>query len=61
MKIMKSKFLKVYANLPVGVRSEIIAVIDNEPMTWNVCWLEVKQNTKLSKKILEYLTKMKFI
>lgn len=30
---LKAKFQKIYANLPLGARSEIVATIDGEPMT----------------------------
>lgn len=58
---LRPKFLNVYSNLPLNVRKEIIAVIDNEPMTWHVCYLEVQANTKLGDTILEYLDTLKFI
>ncbi len=58
----KAKFFKIYANLPLGVRNtEIIAVIDNEPLTWNVAKIEIENNTLKGKKILKELLKMKII
>jgi len=58
---LRRRFLKTYVNLPLGVRSEIIAVIDKEPMTWRVCWREIDAKTKMSKKILKYLDSLEFI
>lgn len=29
----KERFHKVYGNLPINLREEIIIVVDNEPMT----------------------------
>ncbi len=57
----KEKFLKVYANLPLNIRKEIILVIDDEPVTWNVAYLEVSNNTKKSIKILKKLEELKII
>lgn len=58
----KEKFLKIYANLPLGVRREIILVLDdNRPITWDVAFLEVDNNTEFSKIILEKLAKLKII
>lgn len=58
----KAKFFKIYANLPLGVRNaEIIVVIDNEPLTWNVAKIEIENNTLKSKEILKELEKMKII
>ena len=57
----KERFYKVYANLPLNLRDEIILVIDDEPITWKVAYLEVKGNTNLGKQILEKLGALKFI
>jgi hypothetical protein len=45
-------FLKVYSNLPLKVREEVILVIEGKPITWNVAFNEIKNNTKKSKEIL---------
>jgi len=38
----KEKFIKIYANLPMGIRQEIILVLDeNKPITWNVAFNEI--------------------
>lgn len=58
---MKEKFYKIYNNLPLNLREEIILVIDNEPLTWKVAKIEVDQETKLSQTILEKLTSLKII
>ena len=57
----KDKFFKVYANLPLNLRREIILVIDDEPIPWRVAYLEIKGETKLGKQILEKLEALKFI
>jgi len=58
----KERFLKIYANLPINLRNEIILVLSNAgPITWNVAYLEISNNTKLGKEILEKLTKLKII
>lgn len=39
---MKEKFIKIYTNLPLGLRGDIILVLpDLGPITWNVAYLEV--------------------
>lgn len=50
-----SQFLKIYANLPLNQRSEIIAVIDNEELTWNSAKIEIVNNTKKGEEILDKL------
>ncbi len=55
---LKSKFLKAYANLPLGTREDIVIVVGNEPLTWKAAKLEVEQDTKKGKEILELLHKL---
>lgn len=58
---LKLKFLKVYANLPLAAREEVIVVVDNEPMSWNVLRLEVQNNTQRGLSGLTILSKLKII
>ncbi|MBI4600147.1 hypothetical protein HY732_04500 [Candidatus Uhrbacteria bacterium] len=58
----KEKFFKIYANLPLGIRQEIVLVLnDGRPITWNVAYIEIEADTPLSKDILEKLEKFKII
>ena len=57
----KEKFLKIYSNLPINLRKEIILVINNEPITWNVAYLEIKNNTLLGKTILRKLEELMIV
>jgi len=58
----REKFLKIYADLPVGVRSEIIATLPGTgPLTWNSAYIEISQNTPLSGPILRELDEMEII
>ncbi len=57
----KEEFLKIYANLPIPLREEIIVIIDDKTISWNVAYLEVSQDTPLGKTILEKLTKLEII
>lgn len=58
----KEKFLNIYANLPIGVRQEIILVMDdNKTISWNVAYNEVTSDTPLARIILEKLENLKFI
>jgi len=59
--VNKEKFFKVYANLPLNLREEVILVINDEPITWRVVYLEISNNTKLGKLILEKLEALQFI
>ena len=51
----REKFLKIYANLPLSARREIILVLEEQPLTWEVAYLEIKNDTEKSKSILQKL------
>ncbi len=57
----KEKFLKIYADIPLGVRKEIILTLDDKPITWDVAFIEIHNNTDLSKVILDKLEKLSII
>lgn len=58
----REKFLKLYSNLPINIRKEVILVLEKEgPITWEVAYSEVENKTKLSEKILKKLAQLKII
>lgn len=57
----KTKFRNAYANLPLGLRKEIIVIIDSEPMTWNAASIEVENDTDKGNEILEKLTQLNIL
>lgn len=57
----KEKFLKVYANLPLGIREEIILLLEDKPITWNAAYLEVNNDTRNSQEILRKLEEFKML
>ncbi len=57
----RENFLKIFADLPLGVRKEIILTLDDQPITWNVAFTEINANTSQSKIILEKLEKLGII
>ncbi len=58
----KQRFYKVFANLPINLREEVILVIpDKGPITWQVAYLEVDNDTTLGTIILEKLSDLKII
>lgn len=57
-----AKFLKVYSNLPINLRNDIILVLGEKgPITWNVAYIEINNNTELGEEIFKKLVKLKFI
>ena len=57
----RDKFYKVYANLPLGLREEIVVVIDGQPISWQVAKMEIDNNTQTGEKILNKLEALKII
>ncbi len=58
---LKAKFLKLFPNVPLQLRQEIIAVVDDESLSWSVAHLEIKRDTKKAFIILEHLKKIGLI
>jgi len=64
MEDQKSKFIKVYANLPIKIRNEIVLLLDEKeggPITWNASYIEINNDTKLGDKILKKLLELEII
>jgi len=61
MNNLKSRFYKTFADLPLGVRDEIVLVLNGQPMTWNVIKLEVDVDSKLSKEALKLMSELKLL
>jgi hypothetical protein len=58
---LKTRFLRTYANLPLGTRDSIAVVVNNQPMTWNVLKIEVYNNTQAGKTGMEILDRLNFL
>ena len=58
----KERFFRVYANLPVGLRDQVVIVVPEVgPMSWNAAYTEVSNNTKIGDSIVEKLIEQKII
>lgn len=57
----RARFLKVYADVPDDLRSDIIIVVEGDTYTWRTSFLEIKDNTELGKKILKKLKEVELI
>ena len=58
----KDSFLKVYSNLPINIRNEVILVLsDKGPIIWNVAFLEINHETESGEIILKKLMELKII
>ena len=58
----KEKFFRVYANLPVGLRDQVVIVLpDIGPLSWNAAYIEVSNGTKAGDTIVKKLIELKII
>ena len=55
MTLTPERFIQIYSNLPLGVRREIIVVIDSKPITWNAAFIEINGKTSFGTQILKKL------
>lgn len=53
--VLKAKFLRLFASVPLPLRNEIIALADNQPISWTAAYGEIKQDTDKAKIILTHL------
>lgn len=54
----REEFLRTYSDLPLKTREEIIVIIDGRPLSWNVAYKEIKENTRMGEQILKKLKSM---
>ena len=60
---LKTRFFKVYSNLPVNIRKEVVLDLGEPtgPITWEIAYREVNGNTELGDKIVNKLVELNFI
>lgn len=58
---LKDRFYRIYNNLPLNLREEVVLVLNDEPITWRVARLEIDRDTMLSKVILEKLAALQIV
>ena len=60
---LKERFLKIYTNIPMGLRSETICVVGEQdrPISWDVAFVEINQDTPMGDVILNKLYKLNLI
>ncbi|MDP3956057.1 MAG: hypothetical protein Q8Q18_02325 [bacterium] len=58
---LRQRFLRSYANLPVSSRQEVIAVIEEGPITWQAAYLEIDNDTKRGKEILAQIDRLNIL
>lgn len=55
----KAQFNKTYANIPLGLRDEIVVILENNiPLSWNAAKIEIDNDTDRVDDILDKLSKL---
>ena len=58
----RDSFFRFYANLPIGVRREVVLDLpERGPITWEVAYREINEDSELGKVILQKLVELEFI
>ena len=64
----KARFLRVYQNLPLNERRNTILVLeekgkspDKKPVSWDIAYIEISEETKIGETILNKLIKLNLI
>lgn len=58
---LSQKFAEIYSNLPIKTRREVVVVIDDQPISWEIAYKEVENNTDMGKKILMKMQDLKIL
>jgi len=57
----KEEFFRIYSSLPLEEREKVIVIIDDEPISWNLAYQEIKHNTNRARNILKVLKELEII
>ncbi len=57
-KELKAKFLRIFANVPLPLRREIIVVVGEDTFSWSTAKAEITNDTEKAPIILEQLKKI---
>ena len=55
------EFFKVFSNVPIDERNNVVVIINGESISWNLASIEIKNNTKRGEKILKTLKELEII
>lgn len=64
----KARFLSVYQNLPLSERKNTILMLEDKagkpekrPISWDIAYIEIDQETEMGEKILKQLINLNLI
>jgi len=56
-----TRFSRVYNGLPIAERKNVIVLIEEKPISWELAYREIKYDTELGKKIGKKLIELGII
>ncbi|MBN2095391.1 MAG: hypothetical protein JW727_05055 [Candidatus Aenigmarchaeota archaeon] len=56
-----SRFFRVYDNIPITARKELVLIVDDKPVSWDIAYIEIEAKTPLGAKIFKKLVELDFI
>ena len=54
----REEFFNVYSNLPIEERKKVVVILKGEPVSWNLAYHEIKNDTKKGQMILKILKEL---
>ena len=57
----KEDFFKIYSGLPLEERNNVVVVVKEQPISWNLAYQEIKNETKRGQQILNILKELGII
>lgn len=58
---LRERFYRVYANIPLSLRQEVVLVLEDETISWKIAKLEIDNKTKIGEQVLQKLNALELI
>jgi len=55
------RFMPIFSSLPIEERKQIVVVIDEQPISWNMAYNELRYRTKIGDRIAKKLIELDII
>ncbi len=60
-KEISRKFAEIYSNLPLKTRREIVVVVNEQPISWEIAHKEIENDTDMGREILNKIHELKIL
>lgn len=59
--MLRAKFFRTFARVPINLRDEIIAIVDDDSVTWRTANVEIIGKTKKGDQILKLMDELSLL